>query len=88
MNPEEKKPEVWTWFDHAPNIRRLRIGFYIVLALLVAPDFFLHKHSLFSRIEAWPGFYAFFGFASCVVIILISKLLGFVLKRREDYYDE
>lgn len=88
MNSEEKKPEVWTWFDHPRNLKRLKIGFWIVLVLLVVPDFFIHKHSYFSRVETWPGFFAFFGFASCVVIILVSKLLGFVLKRPEDYYDE
>ena len=87
MNSDDKKPEVWTWFDHPQNIKKLKIGFYIVLALLVIPDFFLHKHSLFSSVETWPGFYAFFGFIACVAIILISKLLGFALKVREDYYD-
>ncbi|HEX9776535.1 MAG TPA: hypothetical protein VGA63_00160 [Geopsychrobacteraceae bacterium] len=87
MDPEDKKPEVWTWFDHPRNIKRLKIGFYAVLVLLVLPDFFMHKHSLFSSVEALPGFYALFGFISCVAIILISKLLGFVLKKKEDYYD-
>lgn len=88
MDSEKKKPEVWTWFDHPGNIKRLKIGFYIVLALLVLPDFFIDKHSYFFQVETWPGFYAFFGFVSCVAIILISKLLGFVLKRKEDYYDD
>ncbi|MEJ2201267.1 MAG: hypothetical protein P8X63_09695 [Desulfuromonadaceae bacterium] len=87
MVPENNKPEVCTWFDHPQNIKRLKIGFYIVLALLVLPDFFMHKHTLFSSIEGWPGFYAVFGFISCVAIILISKLLGFALKKKEDYYD-
>jgi len=84
--PMKHKRE-WDWFDHPQNIRRVKIVFYAVLVLLVVPDFFLHKHTLFSSVEAWPGFYAFFGFASCVAIILISKLLGFWLKRKEDYYD-
>ena len=88
MDQKDKKPEVWTWFDHPQNIKRLKIGFYIVLVLLVLPDFFLHKHTLFSSVEAWPGFYAFFGFVACVAIILISKLLGFALKKSEDYYDD
>ena len=82
-----KKQKEFSWFDHPKNIKRLKTGFYIVLALLVLPDFFLHKHTLFSPVEAWPGFYAFFGFAACVIIILVSKLFGFVLKVREDYYD-
>lgn len=84
MNKKKKELE---WFDHPQNIRRLRLWFYIVLVLLVLPDFFLHKHHLFSVVESWPGFYAMFGFLSCVGIILVSKALGFWLKREEDYYD-
>ncbi|MDT8440901.1 MAG: hypothetical protein RQ723_04495 [Desulfuromonadales bacterium] len=82
-----KQKKEFDWFDHPQNIKRLKTGFYIVLALLVLPDFFLHKHTLFSAAEAWPGFYAFFGFVACVIIILVSKLFGLVLKVREDYYD-
>jgi hypothetical protein len=77
----------WDWFDQPHNLRRLRIGFYVVLILLVLPDLFIHKHTLFSSVEGWPGFYALFGFIACVAIILISKLLGYWLKRPEDYYD-
>ena len=87
MKADKKQPKEWTWFDHPQNIRRLRLGFYIVLVLLVIPDFFIHKHTLFSPLEGVPGFYALFGFIACVAIILISKVLGFVLKRPEDYYD-
>lgn len=87
MDSENKKPEVCTWFDQPQNIKRLKTVFYIVLVLLVVPDFFMHKHALFFSAETWPGFYAFFGFVSCVVIILVSKLLGFALKKKEDYYD-
>ena len=82
-----RKKREFSWFDHPKNIKRLKAGFYIVLALLVLPDFFMHKHTLFSSVEAWPGFYAFFGFVACVIIILVSKLFGFALKVREDYYD-
>lgn len=82
-----KEKKVYDWFDHPRNTRRLRIGFYIVLVLLVLPDLFMHKHSYFYEVEAWPGYYALLGFVSCVVIIVVSKLLGYLLKRKEDYYD-
>jgi hypothetical protein len=82
-----KQKKEFDWFDHPQNIKRLKIGFYIVLALLVLPDFFMHKKTLFSSVEAWPGFYALFGFVACVIIILVSKLFGLVLKVKEDYYD-
>ncbi|MHB8057767.1 MAG: hypothetical protein ACYDHC_07720 [Desulfuromonadaceae bacterium] len=80
-------PQELNWLDDPKNIRTVRYVFYVVLVLLVLPDLFVHKHTLFYSIEAWPGFYALFGFVSCVAIILISKLLGYVLKRSENYYD-
>ncbi|PLY00014.1 MAG: hypothetical protein C0623_08055 [Desulfuromonas sp.] len=83
-----KNKKEFDWFDHPQNIKRLKIGFYIVLVLLVVPDFFMHKHTLFSSVEALPGFYALFGFIACVVIILVSKLFGLALKVKEDYYDD
>jgi hypothetical protein len=82
-----KQKREWDWLDHPQNIRKVRMAFYVILALTVLPDFFLHKHSYFYGIEAWPGFFAIFGFTACVVIILISKLFGFLLKRKENYYD-
>ncbi len=33
------------------------------------------------------GFYAWFGFASCVVLIVVALALGWFLKRKDDYYD-
>ncbi len=42
-------------------------------------------HFWFESIPAWGSLY---GLASCVAIIVVSKLLGKVwLMRREDYYD-
>ena len=35
-----------------------------------------------------PAFYILYGFAGCVLIILVSKALGkLFLQRKEDYYD-
>lgn len=33
------------------------------------------------------GFYAWFGFGSCVALIVAALALGKVLKRKDDYYD-
>ncbi len=85
--PVPTTPREFNWLDDPKNIRLVRNVFYGVLVLLVLPDLFMHKHTLFYSVEAWPGFYAVFGFISCVGIILVSKLLGYVLKRSENYYD-
>ena len=34
------------------------------------------------------GFYAWFGFVACLVMVLVALLIGFVLKRRDDYYND
>ena len=40
-----------------------------------------------SDIERLFGFYAIFGFLSCVGLIIFAKFLGFLIKRKDDYYD-
>lgn len=61
-----------------------------VLALSFLVDFLLpsgpgHVDFPWSHIV---GFFALFGFIACVVIVVISKLLGhYWLQRKEDYYD-
>lgn len=63
--------------------------FYLVLVLTVAADFLVsrnHAHYLWERLPGWSAFY---GFGSCVLLIFVSKFLGHQggLMRREDYYD-
>lgn len=60
-----------------------------ILALLVILDVIIP-----AKYERFPwdgigGFGAVYGFVSCVLIIVVSKALGYaLLYRREDYYDE
>jgi hypothetical protein len=53
---------------------------------LLLLDFVLHRHISHSW-EHLPGFYAFYGFVACVLLVLVAKEMRTVLKRREDYYD-
>ncbi len=38
-------------------------------------------------IEESFGFAAWFGFLTCVIMIVLAKLLGFLIKRPDNYYD-
>jgi len=59
----------------------------IVCAVLFLVDFPFHRHG-HIEIEEWPGFYAVYGFISCVLIVFISKyILRPLVMRSEDYYD-
>ncbi|MFH1488068.1 MAG: hypothetical protein ABII06_04125 [Pseudomonadota bacterium] len=73
-------------FDRPENVKRLLRGFYIFLVLLLVVDFFISKHGYFP-LEEYPDFFAVYGFAACVLLIFIAKVLRLFLKREENYYE-
>ncbi|HDZ89245.1 MAG: hypothetical protein JRJ09_11105 [Deltaproteobacteria bacterium] len=73
------------YFDKPKNIRRLWFMLYVACGLTVIPDLFTTRHAHFW-IDAFFGFYALLGFVACTVLILFSKLVGLILKVKEDYY--
>jgi hypothetical protein len=73
-------------FDRPENVKRLLRGFYIFLVLLLIVDFFISKHGYFP-LEEYPGFFAVYGFVSCVLLIFIAKVMRLFLKREENYYE-
>lgn len=82
---DEKK--TFDFFDRPSVIRKLWILLYVVCGLTLIPDFFTHREPHFG-FDGFFGFYALLGFLSCAALILLSKLIGLILKTREDYYDE
>ena len=83
MNEPGKKQHL---FDNPRNVTRLLLGFYLICMLLLALDFFLHRHAV-NTLDELTGFYAVFGFTACVSLVLIAKQMRKILKREEDYYD-
>jgi len=87
------------WLSRPQTIRKLwivgsgllaitvlvQLAAYAALALGLGEWIEIHPHFVF---EGWPAFNAVFGFVSCVAIVLAAKVLGGVLKRRDDYYDD
>ena len=74
------------WLVRPGSIRVLWIVFIGVLAATVAPDFFIHQHEDFG-IEGGFGFYAWYGFLTCVAMVVVSKVLSIFLERRDTYFD-
>ncbi len=74
------------------RVSRIKRWFYVGLAAaavgeIVLPFVFPGDHSHFG-FERFPGWGSLYGLASCVAIIVVSKLLGKIwLMRREDHYD-
>jgi hypothetical protein len=81
-----KPKKEFDYFDRPDVKRKLWVLLYVVCGLTVIPDLFIHKHPHFG-FDGFFGFYAIFGFASCAVLILLAKVIGRVLKVKEDYYD-
>ncbi|MEM9302450.1 MAG: hypothetical protein AAGE01_10090 [Pseudomonadota bacterium] len=75
------------WLTRPATVRKLWIGFSIVLALTVIAQFGLKMKASFG-VDGSFGFGAWFGFAACVAMVLVAKALGWVLKRPEGYYGD
>jgi len=83
MNEPEQKKYL---FDNPRNVSILIRSLYIICALLVLLDFILHRHTMHEW-EHITGFYAIFGFAAYLVIVLGANQLRKLVGRKEDYYD-
>ncbi len=74
------------WLVRPTTIRWLWWSFSGLLVLTASAQLVIEVKSYFS-VDAWLGFGAAFGFFSCLTMVLVARGLGYVLKRREDYYD-
>ena len=79
--------ETQHWLVRPRTIRRLWIGFAVVLSLLVLGDIFIHPHAMFG-IDGTFGFYAWYGLLTCMAMVLLAKALGLLLKRPDTFYDD
>ena len=73
------------WLVRPTTLRKLWIGFIAVLVLVVLAQSVIYIKGYFG-IDAWFGFGAIYGFGCCLLMVLVAKLLGVVLKRPSDYY--
>jgi len=75
------------WLSRPGTIRRLWVGFAVLLALTVVAQFVIDIKGYFG-LDGWPAFAAVYGFGACVAMVLVAKMLGVVLRRPDDYYDD
>jgi len=74
-------------FDRPRNVRIVILGLYAACIIVLAADFLVDRYADHPW-ESLFGFYALYGFAACVLLVLIAKGLRKILMRPEDYYDE
>lgn len=83
--PRAPSDEPTHWLVKPETLEGIWVVFGIILAGLVAGDLVVHHHEHFG-IDGVFGFYAWYGFGSCVLMVVGAKLLGVVLKRPDTYY--
>ncbi len=74
-------------FDDPKDVMRVMHFLYASCALLFALDFVIHRHVYHSWENLW-GFHAIYGFAGCVVLVIVATWMRTFLMRSEDYYDD
>ncbi len=73
------------WLARPATIRLLWRVLWAVLALTVAAQLVIKVKGYYA-VDGWFGFGAAFGFISCLLMVLVAKGLGYVLKREQNYY--
>lgn len=79
------KDESLHWLVRPATIRKLWYGFSALLALVVLAQAVIPVKGYFG-VDGWFGFGAVYGFVACLLMVLVSKVLGVVLKRPQEYF--
>ncbi|HVL35524.1 MAG TPA: hypothetical protein VM489_07645 [Burkholderiales bacterium] len=83
---KEQEQEHERWLDRSANVTKVYWSVWILCALALLAEPFIHKHGTVP-VEEWFGFHGGFGFVACVALVLAAKGLRIVLKRSADYYE-
>jgi hypothetical protein len=87
MSASDDKGKELHWLVRPATIRWLWRIFGVVLGLTVAAGLLMGEHGHFG-LDSTFGFHAWYGFLTCVVMVVVAKLLGFLVKRPENYYTD
>jgi len=75
------------WLTRPETVRKLWRLFIAVLLAVVLAELLVANEARFD-VERLFGFFAWFGFVACVVLIVLAKGVGVLLKRPDTYYDD
>jgi uncharacterized membrane protein len=81
------KDESIHWLVRPATIRKLWYVFSVVLAVVVVAQAVIPVKGYFG-VDGWFGFGAVYGFVSCLLMVLVAKVLGVILKRPQGYFHD
>jgi len=77
------------YFENPDWLKKAKVVFFILLALLLMADFSIPKEHAVLPGESFPGFYAVFGLCATLLIVIVSKLLGVLfIAKKEGFYND
>lgn len=81
------KAETRPWLTRASTIRGLWWGGSLILVLVTLADLLFPRDHPVVPVAGTFGFYSWYGFATCAAMVFVAKVIGFVLKRPDGYYE-
>ena len=75
------------WLVRLTTIRWLWRILVATLALTLVAQFVFPVKGYFG-VDGWFGFGAAYGFISCLILVLVAKVAGILLKRNDKYFDD
>lgn len=75
------------WLVRPRTIKILWVVFAVILALTFAAGALIPIKGYFE-VDGYFGFFAVYGFGTCVIMVVVAKALGIFLKRPDSYYDD
>lgn len=83
-----EEPKKLHWLVRPKTIKGLWVVGILTLAAITIMSLSIHPHATFG-IEATPAFYSWYGFVTCVAMVVFAKfVLGKILSRKDTYYDD
>lgn len=77
------------WLVRPKTIKLLWVVGVLSLAVITALSLTVPHHDVQFGIEATPAFYSWYGFVTCVAMVVFAKfVLGKLLSRKDTYYDD
>ena len=75
------------WIVRQSTIRIYWIVGALLLAAVTLLDLTLTPHPHFG-VDGTFGFYSWYGLLTCAAMVIGAKGLGYILKRKDTYYDD
>jgi hypothetical protein len=73
---------------HAKRVKLARRLFGLALVLVLVAELFTGSTGRRFGMEGWFGIGAWFSLLSCVVLVGLARLVGWVARRPERYYED